>query len=154
MERESIDIFYMKMAYLVSTRSTCLRRKVGSVIVKDKIVLGTGYNGSVKGMKHCTSETCFRKNVPSGEKLNNCAGAHSEQNAICQAACKGVSIEGATLYCTTQPCTYCAKAIVNSGIKRLVFCESYGNGFDDLTKEILQNIQVDIIDFNLLKKDD
>lgn len=152
MERDSIDIFYIKMAYLVSERSTCLRRKVGSVIVKDAIVLSTGYNGSPSKIPHCTSETCIRTklNIPSGERHEMCRGSHSEINAIAQAAKQGINIDGATLYCTTQPCIYCAKAMVNAGIKRIVFVENYGNGFDELTKEMLQNIQVDILEYEKL----
>ena len=143
--RDSLDIFFMKAAYLYAERSTCTRRKVGSVIVKDGIQISGGYNGSVKQMKHCTFESCLRKNVISGQDINNCRGAHSETNAIVQAARKGISVEDATIYCTTQPCTFCAKAIINSGIKRLVYCEPYGTGLDELTKEIFENIQVDII---------
>lgn len=147
MSRQSIDIFYMKMAYLVSERATCIRRKVGSVIVRNKIVLGTGYNGAPSGIEHCSNETCIRKklNIPSGQQHDKCRGSHSEMNAIAQAAKNGVNIDNSTMYCTTQPCIYCAKAIVNAGIKRLVYCESYGGGMDELTSEMLKNIQVDII---------
>lgn len=148
LERDSIDIFYMKMAYLTSERSTCIRRKVGAVIVRDKMVLSSGYNGSPKGIEHCTSETCIRNKfkIPSGEKHELCRGSHAEVNAIAQAAKQGINIDNATLYCTTQPCIYCAKAMVNAGIKRIVFSESYGSGFDDLTKEVLKNMQIDIIE--------
>ena len=140
--RDDIDVFYMKMAYLMSERSTCLRRKVGSVIVRDKIVLSTGYNGVPKDLPHC--QTCLRKelNIPSGQRHELCRASHAEGNAIAQAAMNGVNINGATIYCTTQPCLYCAKLIVNSGIKRLVYNEEYGDGMDDLTKEILSNIDV------------
>ena len=153
MERDSIDVHYMKMAYLVSERSTCLRRKVGSVIVRDKQLLSSGYNGAPVGLPHCTSDLCMRMklNIPSGEKPNLCRSVHSEMNAICQAAKNGVNINGATIYCTTFPCIYCAKSLVNAGIKRLVYCESYGVGEDKLTLEMLQNIQIDKMDKDSLK---
>lgn len=144
-KRDDIDIFYMKMAYLMSERSTCLRRQVGSVIVRDKIVLSTGYNGVPKDLPHCN--TCLRQelNIPSGQRHELCRASHAEGNAIAQAAMNGVNINGATIYCTTQPCLYCAKLIVNSGIKRLVYCEDYANGLDDLTLEMLSNIVVEKI---------
>ena len=147
MSRVSKDIFFMKLAYQYAEQSTCVRRKVGAVIVKDNIQLSGGYNGAPSGLQHCTNETCIRKklNISSGQQHEKCRGAHGEMNAISQAAKNGVNIDGSTIYCTTQPCIYCAKAIVNSGIKRLVYCESYGNGMDELTSEMLQNIQVDII---------
>lgn len=144
--RDNIDIFYLKMAYLISERSTCVRRNVGAVIVRDKVVLGTGYNGAVSGVSHCTVDNCLRIGKKSGENIEQCRAGHAESNAIANAAKNGVNINNATIYCTTQPCSYCAKLIVNSGIKRVVFSESYGSGFDDLTKEILQNIEVVIID--------
>lgn len=138
--RESIDIFFMKTAYLMSERSTCLRRKVGAVIMIDKKILSTGYNGVPTKLPHCT--TCLRVTFKSGEHSELCKAAHAEQNAIVWAAKNGVSINNSTLYCTTQPCITCAKMIVNAGIKRIVFCEDYANGFDDLTKFILQNVKV------------
>jgi dCMP deaminase len=142
--RESIDIYYMKMAYLVSTRSTCVKRQVGCVITKDNLQVSAGYNGSPSKIEHCTLETCLRKNIPSGEKLQMCRACHSEMSAISQAARKGISTEGAYLYCTTFPCLYCAKAIVNAGITQIFYCESYGEDqeVNKLTKEILQNIKV------------
>mgnify|MGYP001029677527 CR=1 FL=1 len=145
--RDSIDVFYIKMAYLASQRSTCIRRKVGAVIVRDKVVLGTGYNGAPKKIEHCNKNSCIRKklNIPSGEKHELCRGSHAEANAIAQAAANGININGATLYCTTQPCIYCAKLCVNAGIKRIVFSEPYNNEFNDLIEEMLQNIQVDMI---------
>lgn len=149
-ERESIDIFYLKMAYLVSERSTCTRRKVGAVIVKDKIVLSTGYNGAPRDIEHCTTDTCIRKrlNIPSGEKHELCRGGHAEANAIAQAAMNGINIEGSTIYCTTQPCVYCSKLMANAGVKRIVYSEPYGKGMDDLTLEMLQNIKIDVLSLN------
>lgn len=145
--RDSLDVFYMKMAFLVSERAICLRRKVGSIIVKDKMVISTGYNGSPKGIPHCTHETCIREknHIPSGQNQELCRGSHSEMNAIAQAAYQGISTKGATIYCTTKPCVYCAKAIINAGITRLVYSQDYGANENELTDEVLQNIDVEII---------
>ena len=117
----------MEMAELARKRSTCLRRHVGAVIVKDNRVIATGYNGVPKGIRHCEETGCLRQqlNVPSGKMHELCRGLHAEQNAIIQAACMGSSIEGGTLYCTTQPCVICTKMIINAGIKRVVIKESY-----------------------------
>ena len=117
----------MEMAELARQRSTCLRRGGGAVIVKDNRVIATGYNGVPKGIRHCEETGCLRQqlNVPSGKMHELCRGLHAEQNAIIQAACMGSSIEGGTLYCTTQPCVICTKMIINAGIKRVVIKESY-----------------------------
>ena len=126
-QRPSWDEYFMEMAELARKRSTCLRRHVGAVIVKDNRVIATGYNGVPKGIRHCEETGCLRQqlNVPSGTMHELCRGLHAEQNAIIQAACMGSSIEGGTLYCTTQPCVICTKMIINAGIKRVVIKESY-----------------------------
>ena len=126
-QRPSWDEYFMEMAELARQRSTCLRRHVGAVIVKDNRVIATGYNGVPKGIRHCEETGCLRQqlNVPSGKMHELCRGLHAEQNAIIQAACMGSSIEGGTLYCTTQPCVICTKMIINAGIKRVVIKESY-----------------------------
>ena len=126
-QRPSWDEYFMEMAELARKRSTCLRRGVGAVIVKDNRVIATGYNGVPKGIRHCEETGCLRQqlNVPSGKMHELCRGLHAEQNAIIQAACMGSSIEGGTLYCTTQPCVICTKMIINAGIKRVVIKESY-----------------------------
>ncbi|MFH1424241.1 MAG: cytidine/deoxycytidylate deaminase family protein [archaeon] len=131
--RPSSNEYFMKMAHLVKERSTCPRRMVGAVIVKDKHILTTGYNGNPKGMKHCDEIGCLRDDlkVPSGERHELCTGLHAEQNAIIQSAVFGVSIKGATMYCTNTPCSVCAKMIVNAGIKKLI----YENGYPDLMAE-------------------
>lgn len=136
MERPSNDEYFMEMAQLVSSRSTCLRRKVGAVIVKDKRVLSTGYNGSPKGTKHCEELGCIRvqMNVPSGTRHELCRGVHAEQNAVTQAAYFGVSVDGSTIYTTTYPCSMCAKILINAGIKEIVYAEGYS---DDLSKQLL-----------------
>ena len=136
MERPSRDEYFMKMAQLAATRSTCLRRKVGAVIVKDSHVLSTGYNGSPRGVSHCEEKGCLRvlMNVPSGTRHELCRGVHAEQNAVTQAAYFGTSVKDATIYTTTFPCSLCAKILINSGIKEIVYDEGY---MDDLSKEIL-----------------
>ena len=135
--RPSWDEYFMKIAEVVKTRSTCLRRQVGAVIVKDKQILSTGYNGAPTGLKHCEEVGCIRQqlNVPSGEKHELCRGLHAEQNAIIQASLHGVKIEGATIYVTTQPCSVCAKMLINSGIKRLVYTGDYP---DELAAQMLK----------------
>ncbi len=127
MDRPTWDEYFMEMAELTRKRSTCLRRGVGAVIVKDNRVMATGYNGVPKGITHCETTGCLRQqlNVPSGQRHELCRGLHAEQNAIIQAANLGQSIDGATLYCTTQPCVICTKMIINAGIKRVVIKESY-----------------------------
>ncbi len=126
-KRPSWDEYFMEMAELTRKRSTCLRRGVGAVIVKDNRVVATGYNGAPAGLAHCSEAGCLRQqmNVPSGQMHELCRGLHAEQNAIIQAAKIGLSIEGATLYCTTQPCVICTKMLINAGIKRVVIKESY-----------------------------
>ncbi len=117
----------MAIAELVSSRSTCLRRHVGAVIVKDKRILSTGYNGTPAGITHCEKSGCNRKNlkVPSGERHELCRGLHAEQNAIIQSALHGVSIKDSVLYCTHEPCSFCAKMIINAGIKEVKVANSY-----------------------------
>ncbi len=124
----------MGMAKLVSTWSSCYKvnRKVGAVIVKDKRILTTGYNGAGSGISSCVDRGfCLREqmNIPSGTRHEICYAVHAEQNAIIQAAKLGVSVQGATLYCTHQPCSICAKMIINSGITRVVFDEGYPDEF-------------------------
>jgi len=134
--RPSWDQYFMSIAKLASTRSTCLRRKVGAVIVKDKHILSTGYNGAPRGLAHCLEIGCLREklNIKSGTRHELCRAIHAEQNAVIQAAVSGVSIEGATMYCTTFPCVLCSKIIINSGIKRIVVMEGYP---DELSEEML-----------------
>ena len=151
MERPSNDEYFMEMAQLVSSRSTCMRRKVGAVIVKEKRVLSTGYNGSPKGTKHCEELGCIRVklNVPSGTRHELCRGVHAEQNAVTQAAYFGVSVDGATIYTTTYPCSMCAKILINAGIKEIVYSEGYA---DELSKELLTEAGIKIREYKPLKK--
>lgn len=119
----------MEITRLVASRSTCLRRHVGAVIVKDKKILATGYNGAPSGLPHCLDVGCQRDKfgIPSGERHELCRGLHAEQNAIVQAAYHGVSIRGATLYCTNLPCIICTKMIINAGIKRVIYEQGYAD---------------------------
>ena len=147
MNRPSWDEYFMEMADLARKRTTCIRRGVGAVIVKDNRVLASGYNGVPKGITHCGEAGCLRQqlNVPSGKQHELCRGLHAEQNAIIQAACLGVPIEGSTLYCTTQPCVICTKMIINAGIKRVVIKEPYP---DELAEAMMKEagIQVDVME--------
>jgi len=133
----------MDITRVVSSRSTCLKRSVGAVIVKDYRVLATGYNGAPKDMEHCEKAGCLRRamNVPSGQRHELCRGLHAEQNAIIQAAWHGVKIEGATMYCTNQPCVICAKMMINAGIKRLVYAGTYP---DKLAADMLKESSIKI----------
>lgn len=128
------DVRFMEMARLVASWSSCFApgREIGAVIVKNKRVITTGYNGAPAGMKTCKEKKeCLRRklNIPSGTRHEICYAIHAEQNAIIQAAKLGISIEGATLYCTHQPCSVCAKMIVNSGIVRVVYEQGYPDAF-------------------------
>jgi len=132
----------MEIAEIVKTRSTCLRRQVGAVIVKDNRILTTGYNGSPAGTYHCTDRGICKRielNIPSGERHELCRALHAEQNALIQAAKNGVSTEGATIYVNVQPCVICAKLIINAGIKRIVYKGDYP---DELSAEMLKEAGV------------
>ena len=119
----------MGITKLVATRSTCLRRQVGAILVKDKRILASGYNGAPIGLRHCEEVGCLRANslVPSGERHELCRGLHAEQNLIIQAAYHGISIKDAILFCTNKPCVICTKMIINSGIVKIY----YEDGYDD-----------------------
>ena len=146
--RKSWDEYFMEIAEIVKTRSTCLRRQVGAVIVKDNRIITTGYNGAPSGLKHCTEiGGCERArlNIPSGQRHELCRALHAEQNAIIQAAKVGVSTEGATIYITCQPCVICAKMLVNAGIKRIVFGGEYP---DELSKAILEEAEIELVAMN------
>ena len=127
--RPTLDEYFMNIAKLVASRSTCLRNRVGAVIVKDKQILSTGYNGAPSGLAHCLDIGCLREQlkVPSGERHELCRAVHAEQNAIIQAAKHGVKIEGATIYTTHQPCIMCAKMIINAKLERVVYGRSYAD---------------------------
>lgn len=134
--RPDWDTYFMQIAVVVAGRSTCLRRRVGAIVVKERRVLTTGYNGAPAGTAHCKDVSCERERlgIPAGERHELCRGLHAEQNAIIQAAVHGVSIRDGTLYSTDYPCSVCAKMIVNAGIRRVVYLGSYP---DKLAKAIL-----------------
>ena len=117
----------MSIAEQVAGRSTCMRRHTGAVLVKDKRILATGYNGVPAGLAHCEQVGCLReeRNIASGSHHELCRGIHAEQNAVIQAAKHGIAIAGASVYCTHQPCVLCAKILVNAGVVEIVFRDSY-----------------------------
>ena len=155
--RPGWDEYFMKLALLVAERSTCRRHHVGAVIVRDKRILTTGYNGAASGTKDCLQLGCLRNklNIPSGTRHEICRAIHAEQNAIIQAGLHGIMIKGATLYCTHSPCILCAKMVANAGISRFVMCTEYADkSFKNLFKETkIEYIKIDrpILDISTLE---
>jgi dCMP deaminase len=141
MDRPDNDTYFIRMAELVATRSTCLRRQVGAVIVKEKRVLSTGYNGAPKGLRHCEEVGCIRleNKVESGTRHELCRGVHAEQNAVVQAAYFGTSIKDSTIYTTNFPCVLCTKILLNAGIIEIVYKDDY---IDPLSKDILKETDI------------
>lgn len=136
--RPDIDEYFLKIACVVAERATCRRHHIGAVAVKDKHILSTGYNGAAAGVKDCLELGCIRDElqIPSGTRHELCRGIHAEQNVIIQAALHGISLEGATIYCTHSPCILCAKMLVNAKMKRFITFGNYAdNAFKDLFKE-------------------
>lgn len=146
MTRPSWDEYFMHITREVAKRSMCLRRRVGAVIVQDKRILTTGYNGPPRDLKHCTDVGCVRQNmgIPSGERTELCRGLHAEQNAIIQAALHGVRIAGSDIYITLQPCVLCAKMLINAGIQRIVYDGDYP---DDLSRRMLDEADIELVRF-------
>jgi dCMP deaminase len=144
MIRPTWEEYFMDITRLVAKRATCLRRQVGAVLVMDKRILATGYNGAPSGLAHCLETGCLREKqgIPSGERHELCRGLHAEQNAIIQAAYHGVSIRGAILFCTNQPCSICAKMIINAGIVCIVYEDGYA---DALSQEMLAEAKIELI---------
>ena len=144
MSRPSWKEYFMDIALLVARRSTCRRRRVGAITVRDKRILATGYNGAPTGLPHCLDIGCLREEleIPSGERHELCRGLHAEQNVIIQAAYHGVSVEGATLYCTNLPCSICSKMLINAGIRDIIYQEGYA---DSMTEEMLSAAGVKLI---------
>lgn len=145
--RPTWDEYFLEMARVIATRSTCLRRQVGALLVRDKRVLATGYNGAPAGLPHCEEVGCRRAElgVASGTGWELCRGLHAEQNAIIQGALHGVSVRGSVLYCTTQPCVICAKMLINAGVQRVVYEGDYA---DELSLEMLQQAGVELVRFS------
>ncbi|HIJ80878.1 MAG TPA: cytidine deaminase [Desulfuromonadales bacterium] len=146
MIRPTWDQYFMDITRLVATRSTCLRRQVGALLVKDRNILATGYNGVPSGISHCDESGCLRERlkVPSGERHELCRGLHAEQNAIIQAARHGINIDGAVLYCTTMPCIICSKMLINAGITTVIYAEGYA---DELAREMISESGIIVIKF-------
>ncbi len=142
-KRPTWDEYFLSIADLVSKRSTCLRRRVGAVLVKDKRILATGYNGAPSRIRHCNITGCIRAKlkIPSGERHELCRGLHGEQNAFLQAALHGTSLKGASLYSTTQPCIICAKMIINAGIKEIIIKSGYP---DKMARQFLREARVKV----------
>jgi dCMP deaminase len=146
MPRPGWDEYFMDIAALVARRSTCLRRQVGALLVKDKRILVSGYNGAPPGLRHCAEIGCLREQlkVPSGERHELCRAIHAEQNAIIQAAVSGVNISHATLYSTTQPCVLCSKLIIGAHIARVVIREGYP---DEMSLTMLKEAGIELVRF-------
>ena len=142
--RPAWDDYFLDIVGIVANRATCVRRRVGAALVRDRRILSTGYNGAPSGLRHCLEIGCLRErmNVPSGERHELCRGLHAEQNAIIQAALHGVGVNGATLYCTNQPCIICAKMIINAGIVRIVVGGDYR---DNLAEAMLEEANVEVL---------
>jgi len=152
MQRMPWPEYFMNITYLVSERSTCLRRRVGAVVVRDKRILATGYNGAPVNVAHCLDVGCLRKQmgVPSGQRHEICRGLHAEQNVIIQAAVHGITIHGAALYCTTHPCVLCAKMLINCGVHYIWYAEDYA---DDLAADIFKEAGVTAERMNFTRSD-
>ena len=135
--------YFMDITRLVARRSTCIRRQVGAIVVKDKRILATGYNGVPTGLPHCEDVGCIREQnkIPSGQRHELCRGLHAEQNTIIQAAFHGISISGATLFCTTLPCSICLKMLINAGIREIVYEQGYP---DDLAQSLLEQSDLEL----------
>ncbi|HAR61985.1 MAG: cytidine deaminase [Candidatus Margulisiibacteriota bacterium] len=142
-KRPDWDEYFLRIMAVVMQRASCLKRKVGALIVKDNRILASGYNGAPAGIDHCEKVGCLRKelNVPSGQRHELCRGLHAEQNAIVQAAVHGIAIKGATIYCNFLPCIICTKMIINSGIKRVVFTGYYP---DDLAVKMFTETDIEL----------
>lgn len=140
-DRPPWDQYFMRIAELVAQRATCLRRQVGAILVRDKRIITTGYNGVPSGIRHCLERGCLRetKGIPSGERHELCRGLHAEQNAIIQAALYGVSLAGTTLYCTNQPCAICSKMLINVRVEKIIYASGYA---DELAVEMLSEARI------------
>ena len=141
--RPSWDEYFLEVAHLVSRRATCLRRQVGAVLVKDKRILATGYNGAPRGLKHCLDIGCIREKlkIPSGQRHELCRALHAEQNALIQASLYGIGVKDSTLYATNQPCIICAKMLINAGIKEIVIASGYP---DTMAMEFLKKAKIKV----------
>ena len=144
-KRPSWDEYFSQLARMVASRSTCVRRKVGALLVKGERIIATGYNGAPQGIPHCLDVGCLRqeKEIPSGHRYELCRGVHAEQNAIINAARYGVSTLDSVLYCTHQPCMLCSRMIVNAGVTRVVH---QGDFNDELALEVLKKAGIEVVE--------
>ena len=142
--RPSWDEYFLEMARVIASRSTCLRRSVGALLARDRRILSSGYNGAPSNLPHCEEVGCLREQlgIASGERQELCRGLHAEQNAVIQGALHGVNVRGSTLYCTTQPCVICAKMLINAGVERVVYQGDYA---DRLSLELLEQAGVELV---------
>lgn len=147
-ERPSWDEYFMTLAKQVATRTTCIRRAVGCVLVRDKRIIATGYNGAPTGLHHCAETGCIRQklDVPSGERHELCRALHAEQNALIQAARYGLPVDGSTIYITTQPCVVCAKMLINAGVQEIVYANPYP---DELSLSMLEEAGIKLRVYNV-----
>lgn len=145
--RPDWDSYFLSIATLVATRSTCTRRQVGAVLVRSRQIISTGYNGAPRGVTHCSVTGCLREQlkIPSGERHEICRGSHAEMNAIAQAAAEGITTRGSAVYCTHEPCSFCSKAIINAGCERVVFINEYP---DKLGRELFNEAGVELVHFS------
>jgi dCMP deaminase len=143
LKRPSWDEYFLEVAHLVAKRATCLRRSVGAVLVKNKRILATGYNGAPSGLKHCAEIGCLREKlkIPSGQRHELCRGMHAEQNVLVQAALHGIGVKGSTLYATNHPCVICSKMLINAGIQEIVVAGGYP---DKLAEQFLKEAKVKV----------
>jgi dCMP deaminase len=150
-QRPSWDEYFIELADLVASRSTCLRRQVGAVLVRKERIIATGYNGAPRGLGHCLELGCLRAEmgIPSGQRYELCRGVHAEQNAIINAAYYGVSTQDTVLYCTNQPCIICARILINAGIVRVVH---RGNFSDTLALQFMQEAGIELVEIPLREK--
>jgi len=144
-DRPGWDDYFLQLADLVATRSTCLRRQVGAVLVRNERIISTGYNGAPRGLKHCPDTGCLReeRQIPSGHRYELCRGVHAEQNAIINAAFYGIATQDSVIYCTNQPCIICARMIINAGIVKVVH---RGNFEDALALQLMEEAGITVIE--------
>lgn len=145
MKAMSWEEYFIKISHLVAKRSSCTRRQCGAVVVRDNLILSTGYNGTPRGVKNCNEGGCPRcnGNVPSGTKLEECLCVHAEENAIIQAAYNGVTVKGSTLYSSFCPCSYCAKSIINAGIKKVFYNMAYA--LDEISTKLFKEAGIELV---------
>ena len=142
--RPSWQDYFMSITELVAQRSTCTRRYVGAILVREKRIISTGYNGAPSGISHCLDVGCLREQqgIPSGERHELCRGLHAEQNAIIQAALHGTNVKGSTLYCTNMPCSICTKMLINAGITEVFYREGYA---DTLSSSLMEEAGIPLV---------